>query len=195
MSPGTISLQSLTIPALIRHADTQLQGVDPLTLSVDQNIDVAMEPRHLPHPLDGPFRLHQRAQNTGDTDERDGERIVVVIVDGPEEDGGDLEDVEWVEDFIDCETEERLGFNVDDVHAHQYPALLACAGIKALRNDPSGHPFGITPISAAVSASPDRSPPQIGLPSTVRRPHLIIAQRPVPGSRANLVYRYSITLR
>jgi hypothetical protein len=76
----------------------QIQGATR-TFAVDQNAHIAVEPRHFAHPFDSAFRLDQCAEDTGNADDGNGKCVVVVVVEGPEHNRGDLEDVEWVEDL------------------------------------------------------------------------------------------------
>jgi len=56
----------------------------PLTFMLDQYTDITVEPRHLPHPLDSPLGLKERTEDTGNTNDGNSERVIVVIVNGPE---------------------------------------------------------------------------------------------------------------
>jgi hypothetical protein len=72
-----------------------------LTFLFDENSYIAVELGHFPHPLDSPLGLEQRTEDTGNTDDGDSKGVIVVIIQGPEYDRGDLEYVEWVKNFVD----------------------------------------------------------------------------------------------
>ena len=71
---------------------------------------------HHPVPTH-PLGLDQSRQDAGDTDQRNRESVVVVVVDGPKGDRSDLEDIEWVEDLsmagvkYSCAASSCMGFD------------------------------------------------------------------------------------
>ena len=67
-----------------------------LTFSIDEDLDRAVKPRHLPHPLDSPLGFNKRREDTGNADEGDCKGVVVVVIDRPQQDRGYLEYVERV---------------------------------------------------------------------------------------------------
>ena len=75
-----------------------------LTFSIDEDLDGAVKPGHLPHPLDGPLGLDKRREDAGHADEGDCEGVVVVVIDRPQEDRGDLKNVEGVQDLYSLST-------------------------------------------------------------------------------------------
>jgi hypothetical protein len=88
-----------------------------------------MEPRHLPHPLYSPLGFKKCTENTGDTDDSNSESIIVVIVNWPEQDRGDLEDIEWVKYLVDKETKDGFGGDINDVFTHEDLSLFPGTGI------------------------------------------------------------------
>lgn len=72
-----------------------------------------MEARHLPHPLNRPLGLDKRRENGRDADDSDRKGVVIVVVDRPEEDGGDLKHIEWVQNLA---ISIRLGSLRDSTH-------------------------------------------------------------------------------
>ena len=46
-----------------------------------------------------PFGIKQRLNDTSSGDQSDRERVVVVVIDGPKDNGSDLEDVERVQNL------------------------------------------------------------------------------------------------
>jgi hypothetical protein len=88
-----------------------------------------MEPGHLPHPLYSPLGLKECTEDTGDTDDSNSESIIVVIVNWPEQNRSNLEDIEWMKDFVDKETKDGFGGDINDVLAHKDLSLFPGTGI------------------------------------------------------------------
>lgn len=85
-----------------------------LTFAIDKNSDITREARHFPHSLNSlelsvrkepvavremtyPLRIKQSRNNARGGNQSNGESVVVIIIDRPQDDGCDLEDVEWVQ--------------------------------------------------------------------------------------------------
>ncbi|KAJ8106340.1 hypothetical protein OPT61_g9603 [Boeremia exigua] len=134
---------------LVHVSGDELAGVDVGPEAVAQDADVALELGDLAQPLHRGLCLDERRGDADDGDEEDGGGIVVVLVHGPEEQTGDLEDVERVEDLVDEQLAERLLGNVDLVLAKDELAVVALFIIETLAQSGDVGPGRVLPDSAA----------------------------------------------
>ena len=145
-----------------------------------------MKPGHLPHPFNRPLRFDQRRQDTRDTDKGDSKGVVVIIVDRPKDNRGDLEHVERVKDLSHQYYRKRFN-HVRPTSSTNNPKidLLAMSMMFSLIKTRR-----CVRVSSSKPCATARAEVHRG-----SRQSLIIAHRPVPGSSANRVYLYSITFK
>jgi hypothetical protein len=60
-----------------------------------------------------------------------------------------------MENFVDEETKDRFRSDINDIFAHEDPALLPCPVIKTISDCSGRRPFGVSPVSGLVSAVHD----------------------------------------
>lgn len=94
-----------------------------------------------------PLGFNQGRYDTRDTDESDRKGIIIVVVHRPQDDRGDLKDVERVEHLIDKKTQQALAFDVDDVLTEKDSSLCSDSLSQSRSHSLDAGPPWVPPIT------------------------------------------------